>query len=87
MAKCFHLDDYARNFYGDTDHTIMDGLLSQKGCLCVRNDLVTNWKNVYSYVEGFISMRIDGREAKAFAKENGIEIRDVSNPYWKRKEN
>ena len=86
MRKVFKLTDYVRNFYGDTDYTILDGLLDQKGCLCVRNDLITNWKNVYSYVEGFISMRIDGREAKKFAKENGIEIRDVSNPYWKKGE-
>lgn len=79
----FNLNSNVRNFYGDTDYTIMDGLLSQKGYLCVRNDLLTNWKNAYYYVEGFISMRVDGREAKRFAKENGIEIRGVSNPYWK----
>ena len=71
----FKLTDKARNFYGEADYTIMDGLLSQKGFLEVKNDLSTNWKNYYYYREGLISMRVDGRQAKSFAKENGIEIR------------
>ena len=77
MRKVFKLTDYARNWYGQTDYTIMDGLLDQKGSLVVDNSLFTNWENRYYYNEGFISMRIDGRQAKSFAKENGIEIRKV----------
>lgn len=74
-SMVFKITDKVRNFYGETDYTIMDGLLSQKGILTVRNDVITSWKNVYYYREGFISMRVDGRQARSFAKENGIEIR------------
>lgn len=71
----FKITDKARNFYGEADYTIMDGILNQKGFLEVRNDLFTNWKNCYYYREGLISMRVDGRQARSFAKENGLKIR------------
>lgn len=70
----FRLDQCARNFYGDKDYTIAEGILSGKGKLVVRNNLWTKWKNEYLYQEGLISMRVDGREAKKFAKENNITI-------------
>ena len=71
----FKITDRARTFYGEAEYTIMDGILSRKGSLEVRNDLFTDWKNVYYYREGSILMRVDGRQAKRFAKENGIRIR------------
>lgn len=70
----FKLTDNVRNWYGESDYTIMDGILSQKGKLVRRNDLFTKWKNQYYYVEGFLSMRVDGRQARSFAKENGINL-------------
>lgn len=70
----FKLTDNVRNFYGEADYTIEEGILNQKGKLVKRNDLSTKWKNQYYYVEGFLSMRIDGRQAKSFAKENGIKF-------------
>lgn len=70
----FKLTDNARNWYGESDYTIMDGILSQKGKLVRRNDLFTKWKNQYYYVEGSLSMRVDGRQARSFAKENGINF-------------
>ena len=74
----FKLTSKVRTFYGEEDYTIMDALLDGKGYLGVKNDLYTRWKNVYYYTQGFISMPVDGREAKSFAKENGIEIREMS---------
>lgn len=70
----FRLDQCARNFYGDKDYTIAEGILSGKGKLVVRNNLSTNWKNEYLYQEGLLAMRVNGREAKKFAKENNITI-------------
>lgn len=74
----FKLTSRVRTFYGDANHTIMDGLLSQRGALYVKNDVFTNWRKVYYYQEGFIRMRVDGRQAKSFARENGIVIRGDS---------
>ena len=68
------LDQCARNFYGDKDYTIAEGILSGKGKLVVRNNLSTNWKNEDLYQEGLLAMSVDGREAKKFAKENNITI-------------
>lgn len=70
----FRLGQYAINLYGQSDYTVAEGILSGKGKLVVRNNLWTKWKNEYLYQEGLISMRVDGREAKKFAKDNNITI-------------
>ena len=73
----FKLTSKVRTFYGEKDYTIQEALLSGKGYLGVKNDLFTKWKNVYYYKQGFLLMPIDGREAKRFAKENGVEIKEL----------
>lgn len=73
----FRLDSKVRNFYGDTDYTIKEGLLQGKGVLQVEKNLRTNWKPEYGYREGFIVMRVDGREAKKFAKDNNLKIEEA----------
>lgn len=70
----FRLNQYARDFYGDKDYTIAEGILSGKGKLIVRRDMTTNWKNQYLYQEGMLVMQLDGREAKKFAKDNNLTI-------------
>lgn len=75
--KKFRLDSYARNFYGDCDYTIREGVLNGKGVLKVEKSLYTNWKPEYKYVEGMLAMIVDGREAKKFAKDNNITIEEA----------
>lgn len=70
----FKLDSKVRNFYGEADYTIREGILSHKGVLEVEKSLMTNWKPEYGYREGLLVMRVDGRQAKKFAKDNNIEI-------------
>ena len=70
----FKLEQYARDFYGDKDYTIAEGILNGKGKLIVKRDMTTNWKNQYFYQEGMLVMRLDGREAKKFAKDNNLTI-------------
>ena len=72
----FKLNQYARDFYGDKDYTIAEGILSGKGQLIIKRDMTTNWKNRYFYKEGLLVMQLDGRQAKSFAKENNIEIKE-----------
>lgn len=73
----FRLNQYASDFYGYKDYTIAQGILSGKGQLVVMNNHSTKWKNQYFYREGTLLplyMRVNGQEAKKFAKENGIII-------------
>lgn len=67
--KTFKLTDKVRNFYGEADHTIEEGIREHKGIIEKRRDLSTNFKTKYYYVEGFIAMHIDGRQAKKYENE------------------
>jgi hypothetical protein len=70
----FKLDSSARNFFGDCNYTIREGILNGKGKLVVEKSTQTNWKPEYKYVEGMLAMAVDGREARRSAKANGIKI-------------
>lgn len=72
----FKLDNYARDFYGDKDYTIKEGILSGKGELVVERSLRTNFKPSYGYREGWLVMWVNGTEAKKFAKEHNITIKE-----------
>ena len=74
MSRKFDFDDHVRNFYGEADHTIRQGLLEGKGHLEIEKSYKTNFKPQYGYVEGLIWMPVDGRKAKKFAKDNNMEI-------------
>ena len=72
----FKLTDYARNLYGAKDYTIAEGILEHKGDLVRKNNLSTNFKNQYLYREGILTMKLNGNEAKSFAKQNNIIIKE-----------
>lgn len=71
------LTDYARGLYGDKDYTIKDGILTGKGRLVYENSWQTNWKNAYYYKEGIFVMRVNGNQARTFAKNNNITIEKI----------
>ena len=74
MAK-FKLDSKVRDFYGEKSYTIREGILNKKGVLEVERNLYTKWKPEYGYREGLLVMKINGTEAKKFAKDNNITIK------------
>lgn len=72
----FKLSNYARGFYGDKDYTIEEGIMNRKGDIVVQNNLSTGFKNQYFYREGLLEMKLNGTEAKSFAKKNNIIIKE-----------
>lgn len=74
MKKIYSLKDNVFDWTGALDYTFEDGLLSGKGKLVKKNNLDTNFKNTYYYVSGFLMYRVNGKEAKKFARENNLVI-------------
>ena len=72
----FKLSSYARDFYGDKDYTIEQGILEGKGELVKKRNWETQFNNEYYYREGILVMRVDGVQAKGFARRNNIKIKE-----------
>lgn len=70
----FKLQDNVRWLTGEKDYTIADALETGKGKLVVRNDYTTNFKNVYYYKEGIFLMRVNGNQARTYAKNHNLTI-------------
>lgn len=64
----FKFNNYVRDWYGEKDYTIEEGIKMGKGKVKVEKSIYTNFKPEYSYVEGILAMRLDGREAKKYLK-------------------
>ena len=73
MSK-FKMNSPVRDFYGDKNYTIEEGLLSGKGVLQKEQNLYTNWKPEYGYREGLLVMKVNGNQAKSFAKKHNLNI-------------
>lgn len=66
MGKVFNLNSPVRNFYGEASYTIKEGIEQGKGKISVENNYTTKFKPKYYYTEGFISMRLNGNQAKEY---------------------
>lgn len=76
MSRLFKINQRARGFYGDKDYTIAEGILTNKGDLVKKCNWETQFNNEYYYREGLLVMRLNGVEAKGFARRNNVEIKE-----------